>query len=529
MANKRPLNSEELGNRGEKEFDNICSQTKLIVNKVTRDLSGWDFIIDFPQPEGGGKSLDARENGTSLKVQIKCMWMENDDVKFRLSSLEKLAKDPGPSFICFLKFDDQLVCRELYISHLLGENLAIILEKLRIEEAKGKLKINSKEVRLGASKFGTKIEPNGSALEAHLSQSIRSAGDDYFSIKSQELKNAGYNAQRLKISVSFAAPVEKIVEAFLGSGDPLEVTELRGVEERFGIPLPLKDMSGPGILSIRPLVTGSFTVIIRSATGGLPVFIRASSYNIPPNIASNLGGQQIRIDSGLLEIRLKLNSCTITTVEASQESIKATPREWIAHLTALRIMSQGNFVLTLRTKSKNVFSEVIAKSIEGLNVERINSCLNALKKLNNIVAITGAEFSDALSIADIHNSLDHIDLLNRLCFPSENNDPIYIDFDFAKSDLVKDGTAGRFVSFVMLGAKMLVYAVPVSAINFDQHPQVEVDVANGELMEISLIDPEEYEAYVDIFRDTPDAPLLLSRQYKSSSGAFNEMDFSDLE
>jgi hypothetical protein len=47
------LTPEELGDAGESKFKLLCSQAKLVCNKSSRDLTGWDFIVDFPMTEPG--------------------------------------------------------------------------------------------------------------------------------------------------------------------------------------------------------------------------------------------------------------------------------------------------------------------------------------------------------------------------------------------------------------------------------------------------------------------------------------------
>src|SRR5260221_2300916 len=45
------LTPDELGDAGESNFKLLCSQAKLVCNKSSRDLTGWDFITEFPMTE----------------------------------------------------------------------------------------------------------------------------------------------------------------------------------------------------------------------------------------------------------------------------------------------------------------------------------------------------------------------------------------------------------------------------------------------------------------------------------------------
>lgn len=160
----RPLNNDELGNLGEREFAHICASTSLIVNEISKDRTGWDFYVEFPYDHASGASLDTRRNPITCKVQVKAQWQDNDRIVFRLSSLERLAKDPNPAFICVFKYDHSRKCVGGYLIHLADDVLARILKRLRAERKRGRTKVNDSEMVLYASRSGVPFEPNGDAL-----------------------------------------------------------------------------------------------------------------------------------------------------------------------------------------------------------------------------------------------------------------------------------------------------------------------------------------------------------------------------
>src|SRR5215211_3453231 len=42
------LNSDELGEKGQHRFAELCEDAKLTCNPSQRDRTGWDFIVEFP-------------------------------------------------------------------------------------------------------------------------------------------------------------------------------------------------------------------------------------------------------------------------------------------------------------------------------------------------------------------------------------------------------------------------------------------------------------------------------------------------
>jgi hypothetical protein len=94
------LTPDELGDVGESKFKLLCGQAKLVCNKSSRDVTGWDFIVEFPMVEPGSTvALDQRPT-TACHVQLKSTAGESGRrVALRLSAIERLAKDARPALI----------------------------------------------------------------------------------------------------------------------------------------------------------------------------------------------------------------------------------------------------------------------------------------------------------------------------------------------------------------------------------------------------------------------------------------------
>ena len=90
------LTSDELGQKGENRFAEICNDAKLIRNSSSdQDRTGWDYIVEFGQePPSGDTTLDTRRLPLSIHAQVKTMWKNGNRFKMRLSAAERLAKEP---------------------------------------------------------------------------------------------------------------------------------------------------------------------------------------------------------------------------------------------------------------------------------------------------------------------------------------------------------------------------------------------------------------------------------------------------
>ncbi|GAA0318304.1 hypothetical protein GCM10009087_30920 [Sphingomonas oligophenolica] len=127
---KRPLDSEELGRKGEGRLEDICVDAKLVPNRVKVDRKGWDYLVEWHHPETDHR-YDERDPSISCRVQVKTVWEGAKSIKLRLSSAEALATDHRPAFIYIVEVSDALQFSGAYIIHLRGRFLEDLLRKLR--------------------------------------------------------------------------------------------------------------------------------------------------------------------------------------------------------------------------------------------------------------------------------------------------------------------------------------------------------------------------------------------------------------
>ena len=133
------LNSDELGDKGENRFREICADAKLICNSSGRDRTGWDFFVEFPFEAANEKqTLDKRISPISCHIQLKTKWPQSKPgLKMRLSSAERLSKEPKPTFVYVFKVDEKGEFVDAYLIHILDNPLAEILKRLRKEHRDG--------------------------------------------------------------------------------------------------------------------------------------------------------------------------------------------------------------------------------------------------------------------------------------------------------------------------------------------------------------------------------------------------------
>ena len=251
---KRPLTSDELGEKGENHFVGICIDAGLVANKAKRDRRGWDYVVQFQFETAVSATLDQRPAPISCHVQVKALWDDNRRIEAPLSSIEHLAKDPKPAFIYIVKFDEALEPTEVFLLHLLDDNLATILKRLRREHKRGS-SVKDRTISFDAHKCGERIAPTGAALRHALLQQIGSSTGlpAYIVKKAKQLDELGYPDNRHKLTMTiYADSYDEFVEGFLGLR-PLRASKVQHFETRFGIPILTRDTHDQRAeLSIQP-------------------------------------------------------------------------------------------------------------------------------------------------------------------------------------------------------------------------------------------------------------------------------------
>ena len=293
------LRNEELGRLGELSFESHCVEANLKPSKLYPDETGKDYIVEWKY-EGTARSADLRKSYPLSYVQLKSTSVR-DRIRFKLSTIEYLAKQEGPCFIICPIFSNNIIV-EYRAIHLIGKELAYILERLRscsakgcaLSKASGSFNINNASM----------ISANGEALKEYFETSIDKYAPRYSSAKSTQLQTLGFDAESHRMKFVVDSSKEEFAKALVGIGS-LKVRDAEFSETRFGIELP--DAAFPkfqtGTVSIEPsmLAEGRLTVV---DTTGRETTMKVNAV-APPMI--NIGIQIFRIISQYLEILVTIS------------------------------------------------------------------------------------------------------------------------------------------------------------------------------------------------------------------------------
>jgi hypothetical protein len=329
----RPLNSDELGAKGEQRFGEFCQDAKLKPNKSDRDRTGWDYLVTWPL--GQDDTLDRRAAPLSCFAQVKTIWAGRTSIELNLGTLENIAKDARPAFIVIIEVAEaDLAISRVSLIHLMDDFLADVLKRLRRAHADGK-RPNKVKFVASVSKWARALAgPTGRALREAIEELIDGSMGEYGARKVRQLEELGYERGCFKLETTIEANShEEIIEGFLGAR-PLRLLRANRLDSRFGIDVQVGSFNTANStieIQPRPIDACKITVT-RQRDGGVLTF--AGKVFVPPANVVGPGRVVLEVRSELFRIGVDMRdhagkvSATINLWSLPQNAIVTTADRW---------------------------------------------------------------------------------------------------------------------------------------------------------------------------------------------------------
>lgn len=366
----KKLNSDQLGNKGESRFPELCTDADLIANKSSWDRKGWDYVVDWKFTDPG--PLDSRPTPRSCLVQLKTVWTGAKSVKLRLSSLEHLAKDLKPAFLFVLEVDDELRFVGARLAHLEGALLGHVLEALRKASVEGKAP-NKIDLHLKLDRWFEAIPATGLAARAAFEQAIGADMGAYAIAKQRQLKELGFGKDRLTMTTSFQTEDEDaIFDAFLGLRTISNVS-VETLETRFGLALPLPGVGTieDGELKITPQPFDRCEVLGRDTGDDREFRFQGDVYGLPaPMLAAGRYRFLVRTPMFRLQIGGTVGDRKSLKISLNLETeriakLKVSAAEWARLHGFLVALGRNRLELTVHNgKSEQPFVSMVTTQID---------------------------------------------------------------------------------------------------------------------------------------------------------------------
>jgi len=349
---ERDLESEQIGLIGEQQFQLLCAQAGLVCNKSTVDVMGWDFIVEFPANHfGSAISLDQRQ-AKAVRVQLKStLGRTQSRVRLSLSSVDRLAKDAHPSVVIVFRISPEGKFQSGYLVHLIGDELAKVLKRLRLAEANEMYDINKADISYDYEKVGTRFEPTAEGLLEALTSFCRVDSAGYTIEKQRQLAELGYEKGRFEAeAIAFIEGPQHLNNVLLGL-TPLKPNQFRVFDARFGIRIPYKGTLFDDLdeFILTPPSLGPCVVSIRGAGFGPAARFDATMFIGPPIEAAD--GPELLIRHVEFLIRITRSGAKFETERGLDDVERSL--EYHAELArALSLVVRGQAELTISGNSR---------------------------------------------------------------------------------------------------------------------------------------------------------------------------------
>ncbi|MER2537478.1 MAG: hypothetical protein ABTQ31_20200 [Rhizobiaceae bacterium] len=342
------LEPDRIGRIGERQFEMLCERAGLYCNKSAIDIMGWDFIVEFPMASAGQPSLPLDQRPTNAaRVQLKStLGRTGNRIRLSLSAIDRLAKDPRPALVIVFRLRGDGELQSAFLVHLIGNELARVLRRLRLAEARKAHDINHTDISYDYEKVGVRFEPTPTGLYAALSAACGDNPGAYTIEKQRQLAELGYENGRFEAEalIQIDGP-EHFSNLLLGLA-PLKPHRLRVFDSRFGIRLPYQGTLFDDIeeLHLVPPTLGPCEISIRGPGFGQAARFDAEMFIGPP--LAELDGPELLIRSSNFIVRLTPVGLKFESV-GSIDDVQCTLEQWAELLRALTLMATGRATLAI--------------------------------------------------------------------------------------------------------------------------------------------------------------------------------------
>lgn len=425
------LDADQLGHVAEAQFVALCAQAGWVANKSDRDRTGWDFIVEAPMSLADSRiPLDQRQP-TSCHVQLKSVAGAGGRVKLRLSSADRLAKDPRPAILIVLRLDARGELQAGFLIHLIGAPLAKVLRRLREAEAAGRRDTNRMTISFDVEKTGRRFAPTPEGLRAALLAACGDAPAAYVAEKQRQLAELGYEGGRFEIDAIFAETQPgELVDILLGlrPGKPLQ---LRAYDARFGIRLPVESLGPADCVEINfePQVVASCAIQIRGPGLGPPAVFPADLAVPPPEL---LGSEHTKIVARHKEIVVALGPGMLSM--STTRPFLGVGRPLAAWRTLLRGLAylatgQGRLALTQWDRLEGPIEFEMTTPLDGPYLEDLPYYVKLVEAARRLLNAAGVEVDPILKFEDIYDLAMPVFLAADLLFAETRVATFTVDSD----------------------------------------------------------------------------------------------------
>ena len=135
-----------LGKMGESCLLQWASEIGIVANRSSEDMTGWDYILEFPVESDPNVPVDVQAPPTACLVQVKSTGNRRRRNSVRLSNWYRFVSSPYPAFFLILEYQNDNKVRNAYLVHVGEDIISNVIERLRKLKPGERNRINNKYI-----------------------------------------------------------------------------------------------------------------------------------------------------------------------------------------------------------------------------------------------------------------------------------------------------------------------------------------------------------------------------------------------
>ena len=383
--------SHRSGRPAQDKFKELCSKAEITCNRSFEDDHGWDFIIELVPQRENGLPADKLPGPKQVLVQVKSTKGKSPRTSMKVSNALKLTKSELPCFVVLFHYTPGSEAR-IYVRHFWDRLMERALLRGRQASAENK-KPHKVRMEIG---FSDKDEQSTDPI-GWISTTVEEHSKEYAENKRLLCDTLGYGERNYRIEGTFSQldDVEELVDHELGKTDYLPVTNIRIVDSRFGIdvPVPMWE-SDHGRIQIRPNAR-KCKLVFQNSSGGVISFEATMRGPAIPNLPPD-------------KFKIAIETWCFTATISSDGSFSAQiPDMWNEKLSLERLSEY----VTLRSwGGEKISMKIVAYEFDPLNVHGTLSLIGReefFTKMSGIVR-TLQEIQKRAGVSDVNLTLEDL-------------------------------------------------------------------------------------------------------------------------
>jgi len=198
------MQNRNIGEMGENNFATLCSEIGVTANKSIIDRYGWDYLLEFPDESQNNLPMDMQDIPIECKIQVKASSKNTGQCQIKLSAMDRLVKSSNPSFIYFVIYNQINQPKEAYLVHINEEIIGLVLKRIRKNEAsKDKKQLNKIKITIKYQEEHKLSDVTGVVLKKKLKDYVPYGMKSYIQYKTNILQTIGYDEHTMSMKMTF--------------------------------------------------------------------------------------------------------------------------------------------------------------------------------------------------------------------------------------------------------------------------------------------------------------------------------------